>query len=43
MVAQRHDACPGCLANHLDLSEAGSQTVCGIIASCRITFRVITE
>lgn len=41
--ATRHDACPGCSANHLDLSEAGIQAACGIIATCEIRFRVVTE
>lgn len=29
ITATRHDACPGCTANVLDLSEAGNKLVCG--------------
>lgn len=42
LLATRHDACPGCGPNHLDLSEAGSLAVCGQVASCAIRFRVVT-
>lgn len=37
----RHDACPGCAANHLDLSEAGITAVCGQLGTCTIRFRII--
>jgi hypothetical protein len=38
ITATRHDACPGCVANVLDLSEAGNELVCGNPAhTCRIT------
>jgi hypothetical protein len=41
--AVRHDACPGCSANHIDLSEAGIEAACGVIATCEIRFRVVKE
>lgn len=37
----RHDACPGCTSNHLDLSEAGITAVCGGLGTCQIHFRVL--
>jgi hypothetical protein len=38
ITATRHDACPGCVANVLDLSEAGNELVCGRPAhTCRVT------
>jgi hypothetical protein len=38
----RHDACPGCSANVLDLSEAGNKLVCGDPPhTCRATIQVV--
>jgi hypothetical protein len=37
----RHDACPGCSANQLDLSEAGLAAVCGPGSGrCSVEFQV---
>jgi len=41
----RHDSCPGCGRNHVDLSEAGIALVCGDAAArCRVQLqRVLVE
>ena len=40
IVATRHDACPGCAATVLDLSEKGSELVCGNRPqTCRVTIQ----
>lgn len=42
LTATRHDACPGCTANVVDLSEAGSRLVCGDPPhTCRATIQLI--
>lgn len=41
--AERHDACPGCGADHLDLSESGIAAICGEVGTCAIRFRVVKE
>lgn len=41
IVAVRTDACPGCTANWLDLSEAGALTVCGHYGMCKVTIEVL--
>ncbi len=42
LTATRHDACPGCSAKVLDLSEGGKELVCGIPPhTCRVTIQVI--
>lgn len=41
-VVERQDACPGCSANVLDLSEAGNELVCGIPPhTCRVTMEEV--
>jgi len=36
----RQDSCPGCVSNVVDLSEAGSQIVCGAPPhTCRVTIQ----
>jgi hypothetical protein len=41
-VVERQDACPGCGANVLDLSEAGNELVCGIPPhTCRVTIEEV--
>ena len=40
---ERHDACPGCGRDHLDLSEAGIAAVCGEVGTCAIRFRIVEE
>lgn len=37
----RTDSCPGCGPNLLDLSEAGSEVVCGFVGNCPVTIEVI--
>lgn len=37
----RHDSCPGCGHNHIDLSESGILAACGVIATCEVTIRVL--
>jgi expansin (peptidoglycan-binding protein) len=42
ITATRHDACPGCSPNVLDLSEAGNKLVCGDPPhTCRATVQLI--
>lgn len=42
LTATRHDACPGCSAKVLDLSEGGNELVCGLPPhTCRVTIQVI--
>ena len=42
ITATRHDACPGCSPNVLDLSEAGNELVCGIPPhTCRVTLQLV--
>lgn len=42
ILAHRQDACPGCGANHLDLSEAGIEAVCGPeVGRCEVTIEVM--
>lgn len=39
----RTDACPGCYANLIDLSESGNRLVCGIPEhTCRVTIQLIS-
>jgi len=33
----RSDLCPGCEANHIDLSRAGFTAVCGAVSNCNVT------
>lgn len=40
LVVARTDSCPGCGPNLLDLSEAGSERVCGFVGNCPVTVRV---
>jgi hypothetical protein len=43
IVATRQDACPGCYANLVDLSEAGNAAVCGGLPhTCRVTLQRVT-
>ena len=43
IVVTRQDACPGCYANLVDLSEAGNAAVCGSPPhTCRVTLQVVT-
>lgn len=43
ITATRHDACPGCSANVVDLSEAGDKLVCGTPPhTCRATVQELT-
>jgi hypothetical protein len=37
----RNDSCPGCHANTVDLSEAGSLAVCGFVGTCRVVIEVV--
>jgi hypothetical protein len=42
IVGVRRDTCPGCSENHLDLSRAGFNLVCGPNASsCEVTIRLL--
>ena len=42
VIVTRHDSCPGCTANVLDLSEAGNRLVCGDPPhTCRATLQLI--
>ena len=42
IVGVRQDTCPGCGANHLDLSRAAFNAVCGPAASsCEVVFRAL--
>ena len=42
IVVTRQDACPGCYANLVDLSEAGNAAVCGSPPhTCRVTLQVV--
>lgn len=37
-IVTRRDSCPGCGHNHIDLSEAAIQLVCGGTYSCKVSF-----
>jgi hypothetical protein len=42
IVVIRQDACPGCYANLVDLSEAGNAAVCGSPPhTCRVTLQLV--
>jgi hypothetical protein len=42
LIVTRQDACPGCYANLVDLSEAGNAAVCGSPPhTCRVTLQVV--
>ena len=42
IVVTRQDACPGCYANLVDLSEAGNAAVCGSPPhTCRVTLQLV--
>jgi hypothetical protein len=41
IIAMRRDACPGCYANLVDLSEEGNALVCGVPSTCRVTLQVV--
>jgi hypothetical protein len=41
IIATRRDACPGCYANLVDLSEKGNALVCGVPSTCRVTLQVV--
>jgi hypothetical protein len=42
IVVTRQDACPGCHANVIDLSESGNSLVCGGAPhTCRVTIHVL--
>lgn len=45
ILATRQDSCPGCGSNHVDLSEAGFQEVCGPLSlgRCRVTVTAIGD
>jgi hypothetical protein len=44
LEAERHDACPGCGPNHIDLSEAGIAIVCGDQAGvCRVELQAFAR
>lgn len=43
IVVTRQDACPGCYANLVDLSEAGNASVCGSPPhTCRVTLQLVS-
>lgn len=41
IVGVRVDACPGCGANHLDVSEAAAAAICGYVGNCEVTIEVL--
>lgn len=41
ITVQRQDACPGCSANVIDLSEAANEAVCGQPSTCRVEIEVM--
>jgi hypothetical protein len=44
IMALRQDSCPGCDANHVDLSEAGITAVCGEgVSLCDVHLQVFTR
>ncbi len=41
-TVKRQDSCPGCVANVLDLSEAGNELVCGVPPhTCQVTIEEV--
>lgn len=41
IIGTRQDSCPGCGWGHLDLSEAGMLTACGVLGRCDVTVEVL--
>lgn len=41
IIGVRVDACPGCGANHLDVSEAAAAAICGYVGNCEVTIEVL--